>query len=73
MFHNENCWRWGVGLDVLASRPNRANRIQTTVLGTGYIRDMRVQYSAGGKAVQICCPADLSGIPAGMTALYFSG
>ena len=36
---------------------------QVTVHGTGCIRDIPVPNPTGGGAVQIGCPADLSGIP----------
>jgi len=38
---------------------------------TGCMRDIHVYHPSGGEAVQIGCPADLSGIPDGMTS-YFS-
>ncbi|PZN83977.1 MAG: hypothetical protein DM484_03485 [Candidatus Methylumidiphilus alinenensis] len=38
-------------------------------MDTGCIRDIHVRYPSGGEAVQIGCPADLSGIHAGMTDL----
>jgi len=31
------------------------------------MRDIHVSHPSGGEAVQIGCPADLSGIPPGMT------
>ena len=41
--------------------------------GTGCFRDILVPNPTGGGAVQIGCPADLSCIPAGMTALCLGG
>ena len=32
-------------------------------MATGCIRDIHVPHPSGGEAVQICCPADLSGNP----------